>query len=104
MTTLFHTTDHAAEILADGFTDGTGSYGFSQEVSGVFLSVVPATEQDGAIGGDVLEVTIPEWVDLDDYAIVEDCIAGIACVGAGSIGAAVRRPVPGLEPARWRCR
>ena len=37
-------------------------------------------------------------------AIVEDCIAGIACVGAGSIGAAVRRPVPGLEPARWRCR
>jgi hypothetical protein len=28
VTKLFHTTDHAARILADGFIDGTGSFAF----------------------------------------------------------------------------
>lgn len=71
----FHTTtsDAAAAILDVGFRDGVGSYGFgTTEVRGVFVAAVPADVSDGASGDTVLEVVVPEDVDLAPYAIVED--------------------------------
>jgi hypothetical protein len=73
VTTYFHTTNAADRILADGFSDAEGSYGFDGlTLRGVFLSATPANIQDGAKGDQVLEVVFPDHVDLSEYAIVEE--------------------------------
>jgi hypothetical protein len=47
--TFFHTTNHAEEILAGGFIDGHGAYGFiGLEPDGVFLPATPADVNEGA--------------------------------------------------------
>ncbi len=88
-TTLFHTTAHAAEILSNGFVDGCGHYGFvSTELRGVFLAAMPASEQDGATGDEVLAVTVPAEFDLDEFAIVEQGMTGWEwCVPASLLNA-----------------
>lgn len=69
---MFHTTDCAAAILAGGFRDGTGAYMFaSVALQGVFLSSTPADVNDGASGDEVLEVMLPDGLDLSDWALVE---------------------------------
>lgn len=73
MTTLYHTTDAAQQILREGFCDDESSYGFrALTLRGVFLAVAPADINDGATGDDVLEVTFPDDIDLSDHAIVEE--------------------------------
>lgn len=73
---LFHTTEAAEQILAEGFRDGEGSYMFvGLTVRGVFLANRPADVNDGAKGDQVLEVLLPDDVDLSDCAIVEDGLA-----------------------------
>ena len=73
MTTLYHTTDAAQQILREGFRDAEGSYGLRVlTLRGVFLAVAPADINDGATGDNVLEVTFPDDIDLSDHAIVED--------------------------------
>lgn len=70
---LFHTTDAADDILADGFRDAEGSYGFvGLTLRGVFLASRPANVMYGATGGQVLEVLMPDDVDMTLYAIVEE--------------------------------
>ena len=62
----YHTTDAAATILAEGFRDGQGSYGLATiELSGVFLSNVPVDGNEGAKGDQVLQVDLPDEVDLE---------------------------------------
>jgi hypothetical protein len=68
----FHTTNAAEAILAEGFQDATGSYGLASRVlTGVFVSDTPANVNDGAKGEDVLEILLPDDVDLGPYAIKE---------------------------------
>jgi hypothetical protein len=71
MATYFHTTDAADAIILDGFRDGEGSYMLvGMTLRGVFIADVPVDVNEGAKGEDVLEVVLPDDVDLDDYEIV----------------------------------
>jgi hypothetical protein len=73
MTVLYHTTDAAEVILHEGFRDGVGSYLFARlTLRGVFLSPWPVDINEGATGDQVLEVTLPDDVTLDEYAIEEE--------------------------------
>jgi hypothetical protein len=69
---LFHTTDVAAAILTDGFIDSEGGYMFARLIlRGVFLATTPADVNDGATGQDVLEVVLPDSLDLSAWAILD---------------------------------
>jgi hypothetical protein len=73
VTTLYHTTNAADEILTGGFRDGEGSYMFvGITLRGVFLAGSPVDGNEGAKGDQVLEVAIPSNVELDEYAIEEE--------------------------------
>lgn len=72
---LFHSTapENVAPILHGGFRDATGSYMLANlTLTGVFLSNVPLDENEGAKGGEVLEVDLPDDVDLADFEIVDE--------------------------------
>jgi hypothetical protein len=72
---LFHTTAAASAILRDGFRDGEGDYGLTGlTLRGVFLASYPVDANQGARGIDVLEVVLPDDLDLSDYAIAEEGI------------------------------
>jgi hypothetical protein len=73
MATYFHTTDATKAILRDGFRDTEGSYMLiGTTLRGVFLADVPLDANEGTKGEDVLEVTLPDDTDLDDYEIVDE--------------------------------
>jgi len=57
---LYHRTTNnaAAAIMANGFRDGSGTYGTGTQFSGVWLSNVPLDENEGATGDALLEVII----------------------------------------------
>ena len=57
---LYHRTDHAEAILRAGFRDGTGSYLTLNTYTGVWLSDLPLDANEGAVGDQVLEVTLEE--------------------------------------------
>ena len=57
---LYHKTNAAAEIIRNGFKDGTGNYMSTQEFSGVWLSNYPLTIHEGADGETLLMIEIPE--------------------------------------------
>jgi hypothetical protein len=71
---FFHsTTTSAAEaILARGFRDGEGRYGFGIWLRGVFLADRPVDENFGAHSEVLLEVGIPVNIDLSPYEIVDE--------------------------------
>jgi hypothetical protein len=69
---LYHRTDHAKEILDNGFLDGTGSYLTDATFSGVWLSNVPLTVNEGAKGNTLLMVDIPEEVIAADFEWIEE--------------------------------
>jgi len=74
-TTLFHrTTDEsAAAILASGFRDARGRYGFDVELEGVWLSDRPLDCNEGTTGDVLLTVTfVCSFADLDYYEVVEE--------------------------------
>ena len=69
---LFHRTDAARAIAANGFRDGRGTYLTSPptEHQGVWLSNIPLDANEGAIGDTLFMVDIPEdviaeyeWID-----------------------------------------
>jgi hypothetical protein len=73
MATYYHTTDAAEAILANGFRDATGSYGFVNfELTGVFLADMPVDVNEGAKGEQVLRVEVPDDVDLAEYGLIEE--------------------------------
>ncbi len=63
---LYHRTDHAKEILAEGFRDGRGKYMTDQEWEGVWLSEVPLNCNEGASGNTLMSIDIPD-------EIIKDC-------------------------------
>jgi hypothetical protein len=71
---LFHcTTDSAAQqIMARGFRDGRLSGIVGSELRGVSLSAVPIDQNQGAKGNIVIEVTVPNSIDLHDFAVQEE--------------------------------
>lgn len=71
--TFFHTTAAAEAILRAGFRDAEGSYGLATlTLRGVFVANVPADCNEGATGDQVLEIVLPDDVDLTDFELIED--------------------------------
>jgi hypothetical protein len=69
---VYHRTNHADEILRDGFRDAAGSYGTAYIFRGVWVSAeVPLDEQEGAHGEAVLELDVPESLFVE-YEWVEE--------------------------------
>ena len=74
---LYHRTDAAEAILANGFRNSTGSYGLVDDqgrpfmLTGVFVSDHPLSMHEGATGEDVLRVIIPDDFDIDDWELPE---------------------------------
>jgi hypothetical protein len=70
---LFHRTNAAAahRILSDGFRDGVGAYMTAQEWSGVWLSDVPLDANEGAFGGTLFRLDLPEEM-IADYEWKEE--------------------------------
>ena len=99
---LFHTTDAAEAILRDGFRDATASYGLATTVrNGVFLADAPVGVNEGAIGDQVLEVTLPDDLDLGDFELVEGgkpyrewCVPAALLNTRGRLRLADQRPSP----------
>jgi hypothetical protein len=75
---LYHTTDAAEAILRDGFRDAMGSYelatldGTPVTLTGVFLADMPVDINEGAVGDEVIEVALPDDLDLDDFELIQD--------------------------------
>jgi hypothetical protein len=70
---LYHTTDSAETILTDGFRDGSGWYGMATHVvTGVFFADQPVAVNEGAVGDQVIEATLPDDVDPDRFELVEE--------------------------------
>jgi len=71
--TFYHRTDAARAILDGGFRDATGSYMFARiTLTGVWLADQPLDSNEGAKGNDLLEVTMPDEMDLSGFEIVGD--------------------------------
>jgi hypothetical protein len=66
---VYHRTPAAHQILADGFRDTEGSYLTDRLWKGVWISDRPLDE--GAAGGDVLTLDIPDDV-FREYEWVEE--------------------------------
>ena len=59
------TSEAAADILAEGFRDGSDTYMTDHEISGVWLSDTPLDINEGACGESLLRITVD--ANLDDY-------------------------------------
>lgn len=69
----YHTTNAAESILLDGFQDNSGSYGLEGvTLTGVFISDQPQDGSESVAGEEVLEVDLPNHLNLDRYRLVED--------------------------------
>lgn len=64
---LYHRTPAASEILARGFRDAEGTYMLGIVLRGVWLSDVPLDSNEGAKGSELLEVLLPDGLDLSDW-------------------------------------
>lgn len=71
---LFHTTTQPAaqSILESGFRDGQLSGIVGVEVLGVSLSIEPVDCNQGANGDTVIEVEVPDSLDLASYFVIEE--------------------------------
>lgn len=90
MSRYYHRTEAASAIMREGFMDATGSYGFASTIlSGVFIADVIADISDGARGEDVIELEIPDDVELGPFEIIEE-LKGFRewCVPAALLNAA----------------
>jgi hypothetical protein len=68
----YHRTPAAPAILSGGFRDAEGTYMLGITLRGVWLSDVPLDGNEGAKGGELLEVILPDDLDLSDYEVIED--------------------------------
>jgi hypothetical protein len=73
VTTLYHTTDSADRILAEGFRNAFGPFHFVNRppMHGVLVAAAPAYVDEDPRERRVLEVEVPGDVQLDAYAIKE---------------------------------
>jgi hypothetical protein len=67
---LYHRTRFSKEILVGGFKDAAGTYGTTENFTGVWFSNTPLDCNEGAFGNEVLVIKIPariikpfEWVE-----------------------------------------
>jgi hypothetical protein len=109
----FHTTtaDAAESILAAGFRDGSGSYGFATvELCGVFLADLPVDVNEGAKGDTVLAVDLPDDLDLSGFEIIEEtphvrwrewCVPAVVITAHGRVRRLSESEVDDLAARRW---
>jgi hypothetical protein len=70
---VYHTTEDAEEILADGFSGGLEDVVIGGILlTGVRLADTPLDGNEGARGDQVLRVEFPDDVNLDDFELVEE--------------------------------
>jgi len=80
----YHTTNAAESILVAGFRDNSGGQGQQGiTLTGVFVSEQPLDGDESVAGEEVLEVDLPDDLDLDHYRLVEDGKALQAVVHPG---------------------
>ena len=69
----YHTTDAASRILEEGFRDDSGNYGLATfTLTGVFISDESLDVNEGAIGDYVLELDLPDDLDIGEYELIEE--------------------------------
>jgi hypothetical protein len=71
----YHSTNaNAAEaILQEGFVDNNGLVGaYHAGIEGVLLSDVPLDCNEGAKGDQLLEIALPESVDISEFELIEE--------------------------------
>lgn len=70
----YHRTAAADAILRDGFRDAEGFYmmALDEPLRGVFISDEPLDVNEGAKGDELLEVGVPDDLDLSQFELVED--------------------------------
>lgn len=69
---VYHRTPNGAEIMRDGFSDHSGSYGFAgMTLTGCWVSDQPLDINEGAKGEDLLRIDIDE-ATIAEYEIIED--------------------------------
>ena len=71
---LYHRTNAAKAILRNGFRDCKGSYMFEGNFTlrGVFFSDRPLDCNDGANGDQLLQVTLPDSLDISAHELIEE--------------------------------
>lgn len=69
---FYHVTPHADAILAQGFRDGEGFYGFYLDapLRGVFVSDFPVGVEEAQ--GDILSIDLPDDITFDEYEWVDE--------------------------------
>jgi hypothetical protein len=73
MLRYYHTTNAAESILVAGFRDNSGCQSLQGiTLTGVFVSEQPLDGDESVAGEEVLEVDLPDDLDLDHYRLVED--------------------------------
>ena len=83
--TVYHRTDAADAILAEGFRDAEGSYMMcTLSLKGVWVSDVPVDANEGANGRSLLAITVGDGVDFSEYEVIESMPKGFRewCVPA----------------------
>ena len=70
---FYHRTKAAEAILRDGFLDNNGLCGaYYAGIEGVFLSNMPLDCNEGAKGDQLLEIALPESVDISEFELIEE--------------------------------
>jgi hypothetical protein len=70
---FYHRTNAAEVILREGFRDRNGLVGaLHSGIEGVFLGDRPLDGNEGAKGDELLEIRLPDELDISDYELIED--------------------------------
>jgi hypothetical protein len=70
---FYHRTSASEAILREGFRDRNGLVGAHYAgIEGVFLADRPLDCNEGAKGDDLLEIKLPDDLDISDYELIED--------------------------------
>lgn len=107
---LYHrtTSETATVILAAGFRDSTGSYGFTSiALTGVFVSDRPLDENEGASGDTVLALDGLDPRALVDFELVQEeseyrewCVPALL-LNTGRVTVLTESELDRLEDSRW---
>ena len=105
---FYHRTPAAQAIVSGGFRDATGSYGFGIMLTGVWLADQPLDSNEGAKGEELLEVSVPDEVDLSGFEFIEDekgyrewCVPAALINARGTIRQVGPEEEGEIEVRRW---
>lgn len=108
MPRYYHTTDAADAILTEGFRDGEGGYMLvGLTLRGVFVADAPVYCDEGAKGGQVLEIELeaplPEEVELiEDMKTYREWCAPADVLNRGSVRLLTDEEADAIAPSPRR--